>query len=226
MIWVWILIGFVVGEGSIAGVWYWMKKKRKRQKEVQDKGRVVIPLRDMVQLANINTAMDVGYLMLEYKINLKIPEFYDKYMNLVKKQKELYFRELIEIFSHNKKEYVRDLLDKYAGFSTQDVLLLLMCEMQLDNKTMARIMGLTLETLKKRKTRMRIKMRTASPVTLYAGVAGYGLRWFPGGYLPYIVDKHLFYISRFHLSYMAGTTRRSRISRRSDRWENRKRSGR
>lgn len=93
-------------------------------------------------------------------------EEYDKYMNLVKKQKELYFRELIEIFSHNKKEYVRDLLDKYAGFSTQDVLLLLMCEMQLDNKTMARIMGLTLETLKKRKTRMRIKMRTASPVTL------------------------------------------------------------
>ena len=154
MIWVWILIGFVVGEGSMAGVWYWMEKKRKRQKEVQDKGRVVIPLRDMVQLANINTAMDVGYLMLEYKINLKIPEFYDKYMNLVKKQKELYFRELIEIFSHNKKEYVRD------------VLLLLMCEMQLDNKTMARIMGLTLETLKKRKTRMRIKMRTASPVTL------------------------------------------------------------
>ena len=38
----------------------------------------MIPLRDMVQLANINTAMDVGYLMLEYKINLKIPEFYDK----------------------------------------------------------------------------------------------------------------------------------------------------
>ena len=94
MIWVWILIGFVVGEGSMAGVWYWMEKKRKRQKEVQDKGRVVIPLRDMVQLANINTAMDVGYLMLEYKINLKIPEFYDKYMNLVKKQKELYFRDI------------------------------------------------------------------------------------------------------------------------------------
>ena len=44
MIWVWILIGFVVGEGSMAGVWYWMEKKRKRQKEVQDKGRVAIPL--------------------------------------------------------------------------------------------------------------------------------------------------------------------------------------
>lgn len=48
-------------------------EKTERQKGVQDKGRVVIPLRDMVQLANINTAMDVGYLMLEYKINLKIP---------------------------------------------------------------------------------------------------------------------------------------------------------
>ena len=33
MIWVWILIGFVVGEGSMAGVWYWMEKKRKRQKD-------------------------------------------------------------------------------------------------------------------------------------------------------------------------------------------------
>ena len=78
MIWVWILIGFVVGEGCMAGVWYWMEKKRKRKKEVQDKDRVLIPLQDMVQLANINTAMEVGYLMLEYKINLKIPGFYDK----------------------------------------------------------------------------------------------------------------------------------------------------
>mgnify|MGYP000648194820 CR=1 FL=1 len=166
MIWVWILIGFVVGEGSMAGVWYWMEKKRKRQKEVQDKGRVVIPLRDMVQLANINTAMDVGYLMLEYKINLKIPEFYDKYMNLVKKQKELYFRELIEIFSHN---FINDTPNTEINTGEDSIYLLVflpICEMQLDNKTMARIMGLTLETLKKRKTRMRIKMRTASPVTL------------------------------------------------------------
>lgn len=48
MIWVWILIGFVVGEGSIAGVWYWMEKKRKRQKEVQDKGRVAIDRKSVV----------------------------------------------------------------------------------------------------------------------------------------------------------------------------------
>ncbi len=79
---------FVVGEGSMAGVWYWMEKKNGNgKKEVQDKGRVVIPLRDMVQLANINTAMDVGYLMCEYKINLKFLSFYDKYMNLVRSRK-------------------------------------------------------------------------------------------------------------------------------------------
>lgn len=166
MIWVWILIGFVVGEGCMAGIWYWIGKKRKRQKEVWDKGSVLFPLQDMLQLANMNTVMEVGYLMQEYKVNLKMPDFYDKYMSLVKKQKELYFRDLIEIFSRDKEEYVRDLLDKYAGFSTQDVLLLLMCEMKLDNKTIARMMGLTLETLKKRKTRMRIKMRTVPPVTL------------------------------------------------------------
>lgn len=82
----------------------------------------MIPLRDMVQLANINTAMDVGYLMLEYKINLKIPEFYDKYMNLVKKQKELYFRELIEIFSHNKKN-----MSGIYWINTPDFLLRMCC---------------------------------------------------------------------------------------------------
>jgi len=68
MIWVWILIGFVVGEGSMAGVWYWMEKKRKRQKEVQDKGRVVIPLRDMVQFGYIHNGTGGGVLRIrEYR---------------------------------------------------------------------------------------------------------------------------------------------------------------
>ena len=65
-----------MGEGSMAGVWYWMEKKRKRQKEVQDKGRVVIPLRDMVQLANINTAIDVYKRQGEGKRKFGFTSFY------------------------------------------------------------------------------------------------------------------------------------------------------
>ena len=41
----------------------------------------------------------------------------------------------------------------------QDVLLLLMSGQGLDNRTIARIMSLTLETLKKRKTRLNAKIR-------------------------------------------------------------------
>lgn len=44
-----------------------------------------------------------------------------------------------------------------------------MCEMQLDNKTMARIMGLSLDTLKKRKTRLKAKMCLLTDVKMDEG---------------------------------------------------------
>lgn len=74
----------------------------------------------------------------------------------------MYFNELITIFSKNRREYVRDLFDQHTGLSIQDVLLLLMSEMELDNKTMSRILGISTETLKKRKTRLKSKMNAGT----------------------------------------------------------------
>lgn len=153
-----LLTGFLAGGLLVGGCWWWIGRKKQTEQVVVEKEKVEISLQDIIRLAALNTVQDIGCLIIAYKINVKMPEFYEKYQALNKQEKELYFNELIAIFSKNKREYVRDLFDKYPGLSTQDVLLLLMTEMQLDNKTMARIMGLSMETLKKRKTRLKSKM--------------------------------------------------------------------
>lgn len=170
MIWIVFLAGIVLGAGT-ASVWWRRQEKREQKKNFLEKEKIDIILPDLIRIASCNTALDVSYLILEYKINIRMPEFYEKYQLLNKQEKELYFNELIDIFSRNKREYVDELLEKYSSFSKQDVLLLLMCEMQLDNKTMARIMGLSLETLKKRKTRLKQKMFPDSLPVKGGGVA-------------------------------------------------------
>ena len=169
MIFIGILIGLVVGAMAVVSIQYWKNRKLLPQPEALEKDKIEGSLQDIIRLANLNTAMDVGYLLVEHKIHLRMPDFYEKYQNLVKREKEYYFNELTDIFSRNRREYVRELLDRYAGLSRQDVLLLLMCEMQLDNKTMARIMGLSLDTLKKRKTRLKAKMCLLTEVKLDEG---------------------------------------------------------
>lgn len=159
MIGIYILIGLVLGIVIIGGWWKYTEMQKVEKKEGSEKDKIEITLQDIIRLAALNTTLDVTSLIIEYKINIKMPEFYEKYQGLVKREKELYFNELIAIFSKNKREYVQDLFDRYVGLTPQDVLLLLMGEMEIDNKTMARIMGLGMETLKKRKTRLKSKMQ-------------------------------------------------------------------
>ena len=52
---------------------------------------------------------------------------------------------------------MQKLQDRGLKLSTQDLILLLLCELRKDNKTIAHIMGINLETLKKRKTRLKSK---------------------------------------------------------------------
>lgn len=169
MIAICLLIGSILGGGCVALICLWREKKRVHRKETFEKEKIDISLQDLIRIATCNT--DASYLILEYKINVKMPEFYEKYQALKKQDKDLYINELIDIFSRNKREYVRGLLDKYISFTKQDVLLLLMCEMQLYNKNMARILGLSQEALKKRKTRLKTKMRPGSPSSKGEGAA-------------------------------------------------------
>lgn len=154
-----IFIGVALGIIIAVGVFWFVRKKPEESPVWMEKEKIDITIQDIIRLAALNTTLDVTSLIIEYKINIKFPEFYERYQALNKRERELYFDELITIFSKNRPEYVRELYDQHPVLSTQDVLLLLMNEMKLDNKTIARVLALSMETLKKRKTRLKAKIR-------------------------------------------------------------------
>ena len=155
-----IFAGIAVGCMIAGGVFWFAGRKAQEPAGWGRKDRIDITVQDIIRLAALSTTLDVHSLIIEYKINIKNPEFYEKYQALNKHERELYIDELITIFSKNRPGDIRELYDQYPSLSTQDVLLLLMIEMKLDNKTMARIMALMMETLKKRKTRLKAKIQT------------------------------------------------------------------
>lgn len=160
MVALWVGIGFVAGSMLVGGICWFFRKKTERLVARAEKDKIDITVQDILRLAALSTAPDVSSLLVEYKIHVRHPEFYEKYQALNKYEQELYFEELIAVFGKGHPEQVRELFEKYPGLSTQDVLLLLMNGLGFDNRTMARIMSLTLETLKKRKTRLNAKIRT------------------------------------------------------------------
>lgn len=158
MIFLYVSIGVFIGMAVIGACWWYCATKVVEETVHIEKEKVDITLQDIIRLAALNTTPDVNSLIIEYKIDRKNPEFYEKYLALSKREKELYFNELITIFSKNRREYVQELFDHHSALSLQDVLLLLMSEAHLDNKTMARILGINAETFKKRKSRLKAKM--------------------------------------------------------------------
>lgn len=115
-------------------------------------------IEDVIRLANTNNMADMNGLLLKHKVSTNLPVFYEKFMHLNKQNREVYYGVLIDILSKGKREYMSKLRERSPVLATSDLLLLLMCEMELDNKTMARIMGTNIETLKKRKTRLKAKI--------------------------------------------------------------------
>lgn len=159
MIFLYVSIGVIIGMTTIGAFW-WVSVIKVEEKKVHiEKEKIDITLQDIIRLAALNTTPDVNSLIIEYKIDRKNPGFYEKYLALSKREKELYFNELVTIFSKNRREYVQELFDHHPALSVQDVLLILMSEAQLDNKTMARILSLNAETFKKRKSRLKAKMQ-------------------------------------------------------------------
>lgn len=122
-----------------------------------------LTLQDLIRLVSAGSIVWVNSLMDDFEVAGKMPEFYEKYQLLNKDTKEYYFQELIRVLSKNKRGYIENLVEHHPEFSTQDRLLLLMCEIEIDNKTMSRIMLSNLDTLKKRKTRLRAKIREKAP---------------------------------------------------------------
>lgn len=132
-------------------------------KEKTEMALTDLTLQDLIHLVSAGSIVWVNSLMDDFEVAGKMPEFHEKYQLLNRDTKEYYFQELIRVLGKNKRGYIENLVEHHPEFSTQDRLLLLMCEMELDNKTMSRIMLSNLDTLKKRKTRLRAKIREKAP---------------------------------------------------------------
>ena len=153
------LIAGMIAAGCLC--WYYMMRQEKK-KELREAKKLNITLEDLLHLEALNINVDVNSLMIEHRIPVKETMFYEKYQDLVKRQKEWYFDELLKIFGKNKRNYVNELFERYDNLSTQDVVLLLMGDIHLENKTIARVMQVNLDALKKRKRRLKLKMQAAA----------------------------------------------------------------
>lgn len=165
-----LILGISLGASIVMLFRRWEEEKGKNKPLFVEREKVDISIEDIIRLAALNNTLDVSSLIMVHKINVKMPEFYEKYQTLIKQEKELYFTELIAIFSKNRREYVQNLFNQNPCLSVTDVLLVLMLGTNIDNKTIARIMGVSMDTLKKRRTRLKTKLR--SDVTVDKAVTG------------------------------------------------------
>lgn len=117
-----------------------------------------LTVKDVLKLANNEYVEYLEKLIREHELETKVPAFYEKYQTASLISKDKYFQNLFEILCTSRKQYVAELFATYQEFSTQDVVLLLMCEAKLDNKTISGILSISMDTLKKRKTRLRMKI--------------------------------------------------------------------
>lgn len=120
-----------------------------------------ISVRELLNLVNAGFSEDVELLMEESGVINKQPIFYGKYQELSKANREVYFQNLLEILSKNNPGFVDNLMNHYTGVSMQDILLLLLNETGLENKVIARVLFINAETLKKRKSRLKVKLKEA-----------------------------------------------------------------
>lgn len=114
---------------------------------------------DLVNLLNVSYMEQLDFLVKEANVERKLPAFYGKYIALTKESKERYFQNLLDLLTKGKEEWLNNFCRNYPDISTQELLMMFLMDMGFDNRTAAEILMINLETLKKRKTRLRAKMK-------------------------------------------------------------------
>lgn len=155
-----LCIGLIVG--FIIGILY--RRKQFGQMVLSERGTALAAeerLDDVLRLANVNIMGDLSALVAEHKMAEHMPGFYENFQHLLKQGQDDYYTELWHILSGSREETLQKLQDCGLKLSTQDLILLLLCGLRRDNKTIAHIMGIHPETLKKRKTRLKSKFSAA-----------------------------------------------------------------
>lgn len=152
-----LAIGLVVG--FIIGILW--RRKQWGQLPVSDPETALAEeggLDDVLRLANANVMSDLAVLVAEHKVVEHMPGFFENFQDLIKQGQENYYKELWHILSHYRGERLQKLQGCGLKLSTQDLILLLLCELRKDNKTIAHLMGVNLETLKKKENPFEVEI--------------------------------------------------------------------
>lgn len=157
---------FLVFMGLVVGLWLKGKAEGKESVSlpsppVMFEPYLYITASDVEKLANIACIEQLDALIRQADIERKLPAFYEKYQILSKSCKEQYLENLLAIFTRGKESWLDSFMKKYTDISPQDILMMFMLEAGFDNKSIARMLMINYETLKKRKSRLKTKCKTS-----------------------------------------------------------------
>lgn len=140
-----------------------LKKERKNAQLLRESGKIIpsLSIHEVLKLVNNDFLVDIDILVESLDISKKSPMFYEKYQELSKNNRDAFFQNLLDVICKDNPVVETRIIRYYDLISEQDILLLLLSEQSVENKMLAKILCLNLETLKKRKTRLKAKLREA-----------------------------------------------------------------
>ena len=164
MLFQFIIIGVIVLTALIVGWWLY---RRVHAPSVPEKTVAVesfvpflrLTAEDLIKLANAAYMEQLDTLIKESDVANRMPVFYQNYQELNQKNREAYFQNLLDVLRKDKKEYIDNLLNNRSDISTQEILLLILMKSGVSNKAIAKVLFITPDTLKKRKSRLKSKMQ-------------------------------------------------------------------
>ena len=118
----------------------------------------VMELRELGKLNNWGFFENIQAQMYMMKISERNPEFYAKYQELFEIHMDSYFQRLMGVLGRNDPKLYDIVVTRYESLSTQEMLLVMLMDTELLNREMADMLYIPLETLKKRKLRLKAKL--------------------------------------------------------------------
>lgn len=163
MLFQFIIIGVIVLTALVVVWWLYRRVHAPAEPERTLVTENLIPFlrltaEDLIKLANADYMEQLDALLKESDVESRMPVFYQNYQELNKKNREAYFQNLLDILRKDQKDYIDNLLNNRSDISTQEILLLILMKLGVRNKAIAKVLFITPDTLKKRKSRLKVKM--------------------------------------------------------------------
>lgn len=116
-----------------------------------------VSLSDLLEMQDNSFIPALTALRYQKKTAEIMPDFDKEVDVLIKKSKDIYFNKLLTVLARYYPDKIEE-MNHFMDYSTNDILLTLLMDSGLDNQTIANLLMITQETLKKRRQRLRDKI--------------------------------------------------------------------